>query len=262
MKFNIFGSLALLKKTEIALTFTREKLSSESALNLTYQEGFSKVGDQVNRLQREKVSLIQEMASLRLPLEEHIAPRPASLSSTGAKCCEPHSARDKDIADLRSTVESLAQTVVGADTSWTEVVKRKNKGKAENHTQSDQRQQAKEPVSNATPTPSQPTNTSQTKEQAKISKTYLLGASIFRDVNPRGLSNTTVRSLSGATNERFKQELEGTDLTEYDNVVIQGLHQQHMLDSCLQEDCCQPGEDSEGQGPQGSAHTVLCLPQR
>lgn len=35
------------------------------------------------------------------------------------------------------------------------------------------------------------------------------------------LCHTTVRSISGATNERLKQELEGTDLTGYDNIFIQ-----------------------------------------
>lgn len=67
----------------------------------------------------------------------------------------------------------------------------------------------------------QPAATRGLTPEAADPKTYLLGASILRDVNPRGLHNTTVRSIGGATNERLKQELEGTDLAQYDTIVIQ-----------------------------------------
>lgn len=56
--------MGLLKKAEVALAHTRERLASETAMNLLFQEDFTKVGDQIARLQREKLALIQETASL------------------------------------------------------------------------------------------------------------------------------------------------------------------------------------------------------
>lgn len=196
----------LLKKAEIALKSTREQLSVETAVNLTFQEDFTKVSDQIARLQREKVALIVEMASLRLACENIVV----SPTATPAAQCSPSSDMNRELADLRATVEILAETVTKGDPSWVDTVKqnvpKKTSAKSVTPTRTHNSQSRQYP---SIPVPAQ----SEPRKQPSEQKTYMLGASILRDINPRGLEKTTVRSIGGATNERLKQELEGTDLT-------------------------------------------------
>lgn len=214
LKNELFSTKDLLKKIEMTLAFTRTRLAAETVTNLTYQEDFSKVADQISRIQREKVALIREMASLKLSLEA----TPVEVQKTAN---QPVTSTVNDVQQqvnsLKTAVDTLTRAT-GGDQTWTEVVRGSRKSPA--------KQAAANVASTHIPSSGPKTekshsNLSGAQTADTWRRTYLLGASILRHVNPCGLENTTVRSISGATNERFKQELEASDLSNYDNIIIQ-----------------------------------------
>ncbi len=63
--------------------------------------------------------------------------------------------------------------------------------------------------------------TPEKQKQNQASKKLLIGASILRDINPKGLKNTDVVSIGGATNQRLEDKLKAMDLQKYEVIIVQ-----------------------------------------
>ena len=98
------------------------------------------------------------------------------------------------------------------------------------------------------PLPSEPNEsaktdgcTSRQETIAQPKRTLLIGSSIIKDVSPRGLKDTDVRSHSGARINNIRHHIANTDLTPYSRIVFQVCGNDYSSRQSLyeiQEDYC------------------------